>query len=292
MAKVHAHDVRRTGAKAKRWAYPLMVAAIAIVVSACSTPEEKAANYMKDGKELFEKGNYVQAGLEFRNALQLNNKLADAWLYLGKIELRNQKWDNAYQDLTRAVGLDPNNVDALKELGSLQLGAGRLDDAMKTSETVVKLEPKDAGVHTLRGAVMYRLQNLDVAENEAKTALEIDPKHVDAMLLLARVDQSKGDSAAALSVVEKGLGDAPSNIPLQLVKIDILESTGKTDDVIDAYKTLISQHPKERAYRNLLAAYFLRKKQPDQAQQVLEQTVEDFPGEDEAKISVIRFAEQ
>ncbi len=292
MAMGNAHQTKRAGAGTKRWTYPLMAALVALAVSGCSTPEEKAASYLKDGKELFEKGNFVQAGLEFRNALQLNNKLPEAWLYLGKIDLRNQKWDDAYRDLSRAVALDPNNVEALTELGSLQLGAGRLDDAMKTSETVLKLQPKDAGAHTLRGAVMYRLQNLDMAETEAKAALEIDPKHVDAMLLLARINQSKGDTAAALSVVDKGLVDAPTNIPLQLVKIDILETAGKTDEVIAAYKTLIAQHPKERAYRNLLAAHYLRHKQPDQAQQVLEQTVQDFPGEDDAKIAVIRFAAQ
>ena len=292
MAKRNAYENRRLGTGAQRWKRPLLVAAVALIVLGCSTPEEKASSYLKDGKDLFEKGNYAQAGLQFRNALQMNGKLPEAWLYLGKIDLRNQKWDDAYKDLSRAVALDPNNTEALAELGSLQLGAGQVQDAMKTSESLLKLEPKNAGAHTLRGAVMYRLQNLDMAENEAKAALDIDPKHVDAMLLLARVDQSKGDADAALKVIKEGLAQNATNIPLQLVQIDILEAEGKSDEVIAAYETLIQQSPKERAYRNLLAAHYLKHKQPEQAQQVLEQAVADFPDEADAKIAVIRFAER
>jgi tetratricopeptide (TPR) repeat protein len=292
MAKENAYEDRRLSKGLSRWKRPLIVAAVALIALGCSTPEEKAASYVKDGKELFQKGNYAQAGLQFRNALQLNNKLPDAWLYLGKIDLRNQKWDDAYKDLSRAVALDPNNTEALKELGSLQLGAGQVQDAMKTSESLLKLEPKNAGAHTLRGAVMYRLQNLDMAESEAKAALQIDPKHVDAMLLLARVDQSRGDADGALKVIKEGLAQNATNIPLQLVQIDILEAQGKSDEAVAAYNALIQQNPKERAYRNLLAAHYLKHKQPEQAQQVLEQAVRDFPDEVDAKIAVIRFAER
>ncbi len=292
MTKLNWTGNRGMKDSAGRWISTLVMAAVVTVAMGCSSPEQKAASYMKDGKDLFEKGKYVQAGLQFRNALQINDKNADAWVYLGKIDMRAQKWDQAYAELKRAISIDPKNTDALAELGALQLGANQLDDAMTTSKSLLKLAPKSAAAHTLRGAVMYRLQNLDQARDEAKAALDIDPGHVDALLLLARIDQTKGDSKAALAVIDGGLAKNPKNVPLQLVKIDILEAMNKTDEVVAAYKALIAQNPKERSYRNLLAAHYLKRKQTDQAQQVLEQTVQDFPDQVDAKLAVIRFAAQ
>jgi tetratricopeptide (TPR) repeat protein len=270
----------------------LAVGVVGFIVVGCSSPEEKAASYVKDGKELLAKGNYVQAGLQFRNALQINNKLTDAWLNLAKVDLHDQKWNDAFRDLNRVVQLDPNNTEALSDLGGLQLSANQLDDAMKTSDTLLKAAPNDASAHSLRGAVMYRLQNLDKALDEANAALKIDPGHVDAILLAARVYQAKGNPDKALMTIEEGLAKNKNNVPLQLVKIDILESQNRTEDAVDAYQALIKQYPKELSYRNLLANHYLKRNQPNRAEQVLEQTAEDFPDRNDAKIAVIRFAEQ
>jgi tetratricopeptide (TPR) repeat protein len=281
-----------TSTGAMRRTLALVIGMVGFVVVGCSSPEEKASSFVKDGKELLEKGNYVQAGLQFRNALQINSKLPEAWLSLAKIDLHDQKWDDALRDLNRVIQLDPNNKEALADLGGLQLGANQLDDAMKTSETLLKVAPDDASAHSLRGAVMYRLQNLDKALDEAEAALKIDPGHVDAILLAARIYQAKGDPDKALSMIEDGLAKNAENVPLQLVKIDILESQNKAEQAVDAYQSLIKQYPKELSYRNLLANHYLRRKQPDQAEHVLEQAAEDFPDRNDAKIAVIRFAEQ
>jgi predicted Zn-dependent protease len=265
---------------------------IGFVLLGCSSPQEKAAKYIKDGKELFEQGNLVQANLQFRNALQIDDKLGDAWLYLAKIDLHDQKWDQAYRDLNRVIQADPGNKEALAQLGGLQVAANQLDDALKTSDALLKVAPNEAATHTLRGAVMFRLQNTDMAYDEAQEALRLEPGNVDATLLLARVDQSKGDSDAAIAAIADGLTKNPGNVPLQLVKIDILESQSKPDAVVDAFQELIKQNPKERSFRNLLATHFLRHGQQDKAADVLEQTAKDFPDQADAKLAVIRFAEQ
>ena len=130
------------------------------------------------------------------------------------------------------------------------------------------------------------------ALDEANTALKIDPGHVDAILLAARVYQARGNPDMALMTIEEGLAKNKNNVPLQLVKIDILESQNRTEDAVDAYQALIKQYPKELSYRNLLANHYLKRNQPNRAEQVLEQAAEDFPDRNDAKIAVIRFAEQ
>ena len=56
--------IASTGATRRTLA--LVIGMVGFVVVGCSSPEEKASSFVKDGKELLEKGNYVQAGLQKR----------------------------------------------------------------------------------------------------------------------------------------------------------------------------------------------------------------------------------
>ena len=66
----------------------VMVLGLIFVMLACATMEEKRDHYMAQGKASFEKGDFITARLHFKNALQLDPKLAEGYLWLGKTELR------------------------------------------------------------------------------------------------------------------------------------------------------------------------------------------------------------
>jgi Tfp pilus assembly protein PilF len=63
----------------------LMVA----ILAACGGPEEKKLKFYNKGKELYEKGDYVKAKLEFKNAVQIDPKYVDAYYMLGIIALKS-----------------------------------------------------------------------------------------------------------------------------------------------------------------------------------------------------------
>jgi len=54
---------------------------LATVLVACGGPEEKKEKFFKKGRILYEKGDYVKARLEFKNAIQVDPKLVEAALY-------------------------------------------------------------------------------------------------------------------------------------------------------------------------------------------------------------------
>ena len=70
----------------------LLVAAI----TACGGPEEKKAKFFNKGKTLYEQGDYVKARLEFKNALQIDPKFADAFYWLGMTELKQRNLKPAF----------------------------------------------------------------------------------------------------------------------------------------------------------------------------------------------------
>ncbi len=59
---------------------------LAAAVVACSRPQEKKKEFFSNGRKLYEDGNYVKARLEFKNALQIDGKFADAYYWLGLTE--------------------------------------------------------------------------------------------------------------------------------------------------------------------------------------------------------------
>ena len=74
---------------------------------ACSSPEEKAAGYIQNANSLFQDNNLKKAELEYRNALQVNQNLPDAWYGLARIHESKQEWQKAYSALTKVREMSP-----------------------------------------------------------------------------------------------------------------------------------------------------------------------------------------
>ena len=89
---------------------PLVVLAIcliALIVSGCGSPEEKKMKFYGKGKALYEKGDYVRAKLEFKNAAQIDPKYSDAYYMLGLTALKQGSLREAYGNLSKAVDSTP-----------------------------------------------------------------------------------------------------------------------------------------------------------------------------------------
>src|SRR5258708_12795000 len=70
--------------------FTVLIAA-ALLLGACTTPEKAKAQYVARGQALLKDKKFQEASLEFRNALQIDEKLADAHWGLA----------NAYEGLHR-----------------------------------------------------------------------------------------------------------------------------------------------------------------------------------------------
>ena len=82
---------------------------LAITVTACSGPEEKAMKFFEKGKALYEGGDYIKARLEFKNTLQIDPNFARGYYMLGMVEMRP----------LGAVHLPPRVEDEIQPLASL-----------------------------------------------------------------------------------------------------------------------------------------------------------------------------
>ncbi len=131
------------------------------IVAGCSGPEAKKMKFYNKGKALYEKGDFVKANLEFKNAIQIDPKFADSYYMIGMVSMKTGNFNSAFGNFSKAADLDPNHVKAQVEIGKLYLLGKAPDKAMEKAELVLKTDPKNEDAHLLKAAVFLIRKEYD-----------------------------------------------------------------------------------------------------------------------------------
>jgi tetratricopeptide (TPR) repeat protein len=95
---------------------------IIVVSVSCGGPEQKKAKFYNKGKALYEKGELVKAKLEFKNAIQIDPKYADAYYMLGMVALKSGDYRGAYRDLLQSCRTIPSTLGRSDTIGQVSAG--------------------------------------------------------------------------------------------------------------------------------------------------------------------------
>lgn len=90
--------------------------------------------------------NYDEAILDYTKALQINDKMTDAYYNRAKIllsrkDIENPDINRAIADLEKALELDPNFVDALYAMGAAQKKVENYHKALESLNKAIELQP-------------------------------------------------------------------------------------------------------------------------------------------------------
>jgi tetratricopeptide (TPR) repeat protein len=239
----------------KRWICWSLILALGLSVAACSSPEERAQAHYQSGKELLQSGEFIKAGLEFRNALKYNEKLADAWYGLAAVEEKNANWPLVADSLRRVVELDNKNIKALIKLAKLQLASNQLDEALKNVNAANGLKKDDTDILALRAAVLFRLNDKEGAKADAERALALNSDNPDAHAVLAAEQIAAGNLTAALRFVDRGLAGNPNNLGLLMFKLKIFEDNKDDKNLEAVLRQIIAANPESKEMRQALLAF-------------------------------------
>ena len=123
----------------------LILMALLLAVGCSQSPEKKAAKHLKKGEEYIKASKYREAVIEFKNALQATPRNAQAHYQAGLVYIRLGGMSNlqtAFQELSKAVGLDPNILDAQIKLGEMYVISREAEKAREKAEFVLSKDPK------------------------------------------------------------------------------------------------------------------------------------------------------
>ena len=263
-----------------------------LFLAGCSSPEQRAEAHYQSGDQLIAKGEYVQAGLEFRTALKYNEKLSPAWYGLALVEEKAGNVRGAIGALQRVVELDPKNVDAKVKLATYLLALGDTDQALIHANAANELRKDDSLILALRAAVLFRLNDREGSKAEAERSLAINPDNPDAHGILAAIDLANGNNAGAMVFVDRGLKSDPKNLGLLLFKSRLYE-VAKDDPNFEAtIRRAIVAQPQLLELRKALLSFLLNRKRPQEAEVEMRALVAAKPDSKDYALGLVNFVIQ
>ncbi len=169
----------------------IAIAAVAILIGACTTPEKAKAQHVARGQALLKDKKFQEAALEFRSALQIDEQLADAHWGLAQVYEGLQRYQEAFEEMKTTAELDQNNLDVRVKLGNYYLmgsqqSAAAVSEAERLAKEILQKNPNHIEGHILMGSVLFAQDHKNEALAELNRAIEIDPQRVESYLSLAR----------------------------------------------------------------------------------------------------------
>ncbi|MCO4757513.1 MAG: tetratricopeptide repeat protein [Oceanospirillaceae bacterium] len=136
-------------------------------------------------------------------------------LYTRAMLLEATDFDRAEIDLRRILDIEPNSSLALNALGyTLTVRTERYDEAYQLISRALEMRPNDPAIIDSMGWVLFKLQRYDEAVEYLLRAYEAIPDGEVASHLI-QAYWAKGDKDKALALLQQGLNKSPDNSHLQ-----------------------------------------------------------------------------
>jgi len=220
----------------------------------CADLDEKKAEHYQKGIEYATVENYKAAIIEFRNAIQIDPKYADARYQLGLAYIKTGQPRKAFKELERAGSLDPQNTDAL----------------IKTAE-------------------MYLLgKNLKESREKIRKILEVDNNFADAYALLAYIELAENNIEAAEKSIGQAIALNPEESRYYIIHARALSAANRIEEAENALKKAVEINP-ESSNLNELVAFYVKQKNDSRAEQILQRFLAENPDTPEAYLDLARF---
>lgn len=283
--------------------------------TACNrTPQEKAARFLKSGHDYMARKDYARAALQFRNAVKLLPKDAEAEYQLGLAYLSGGDLNQAVAALFRATQLDPKhlgarvklaevmarsgdpgivqegqarlrallattpgNIDALNALALSELQAGELQDAERHLREALQRFPSNLASTVALAGLYLKRQDVKDAEDLLKTARSTAPQSADVQQALGEFYILTGRWSDAESAFQNALRMSPNDVRSLLGFGAVEARLNKRHEAEKVYRRL-SDLPDPR-YQHLHAAYLFAEGQREAALTEFDKLAKKLPGD-------------
>jgi tetratricopeptide (TPR) repeat protein len=248
----------------------LLLAAI-FAISGCTNPEKAKIAHVQKGEVYLKDEKFQEASLEFRNAIQIDEKLAAAHWGLARAYEGLQRFQETFEELRKTTELDQENLDARVKLGNYYIAAAKghselVAEAERLAKQILEKNSNHIEGHILMGSVFYAQNEREKAFSEINHAIELEPKRVESYLSLARFYIVTNDKAKAEETFQRAIS---VNNNSGLAHTEYGKYLAQLNRLIDAESELskaVEAEPTNRTSRFVLASFYLVNKQFDKAE--------------------------
>ncbi len=298
---------------------------IVLSLAACSSPEKKAANHLQKGEDYFKSSQYVEASLEFKNAIKFNGKdakghydlglayysmggisnlrlafqefnravsldqnLASAQLKIGELYLLSHEFDKAREKAEIVLNKDKGNIDARVLLASIVASKSGAKKALPMMEEVLKSNPGTIRPYIIAAGMYLSLKDRSSAEKTFRQALEVKKDALEPRYALASLYVSEGRRVEAENELKKAVELNPGDQGALANLANFYASAGRFAEAEKAYQAAVDLKPENPNGYLLFSRFYLATKRAQNAQDILKKGIDRNP---DAKILRASLAE-
>ena len=244
---------------------------VALAMGACTSPAKAKARYLSRGEALLKDKKFQEASIEFRNALQLDERLAGAHWGLAQAYEGLQRYQEAFEEMRKTAELDPNNLDVRVKLGGYYLvgskqSSAALGEAERLAKEVLQKNPNHIEGHILMGNVLFAQNHPHEALAELNHAIQLDTKRVESYLSLARFYMSVNDGGKAEETFQRAISVNGTSALAHSEYGKFLAQSNRPDAAEAEFRKAVDAEPANRDARFVLASFYLVNKQFDKAE--------------------------
>ncbi|HKE58530.1 MAG TPA: tetratricopeptide repeat protein [Pyrinomonadaceae bacterium] len=241
-------------------------------LSGCTNPEKAKAEHLAKGDAYLKDSKFQEASLEYRNAIQIDGKLAAAHWGLARAYEGLQRFPEMIDELKKTVDLDGNNLEARIKLGNYYLAAGKgkpeiIAEADRLAKEILQKDPNNIEGHILMGSVLFAQEQKDKAVAELNRAIELDPKRIESYLSLARFYIVTQELAKAEELFKKAISIDGNSALAHTEYGKFLVAANRPTEAEAELKKGVEVAPTDRQARFVLASFYLVNKQLDKAEE-------------------------
>ena len=132
--------------------------------------EQKTAIHLFKGISYGNKNQYDKAISHFTQAIEINPKLALAYINRGLCYDEKGQHDEAISDYIKAINLNPNSAWAYENRGVSHRKKGQYDKAIADFTRVIEINPRDADAYYNRGLAYFSKRDYEKAWDDVHKA--------------------------------------------------------------------------------------------------------------------------
>jgi len=224
--------------------------AIALLTKALEAEQNFALARVALGISLYATSNRWKASGEFRKAIQIDPKLAEAHRRLGDMMVSSPRrpYDQAILAYAAALEIWPDYVEARVGIGDARQAKGQFDEAIEEYKKALALEPESARVHYGMGKIYYNEKQLyHEAVAAYQQAIALDPRLLDAYLSLGEMYEEKGLYKEAVASYDRVLSMEPKHpgatygLALSYERLDVKKAMEQWERYIELASSLPSE---------------------------------------------------
>ncbi len=241
-------------------------------------------------------GNLDEALAAAEKAVEANDRVDYAHRVKGEVLLAMNRLDDAKASFTRDRELNPGRPQTAQMIANIWFMQEDYEKAREFFEKAILAAnvgnypittygPLFAGL----GEVDLREEKMDLAVTHFGQAIASDPGYVDSFMSLASalIDEGRGDEA--LAFCDKILSERPEFAVYKLMRVEILDMLGRSDEALRAIQELVKFSPNAPNTFLVAGRVFNNNKYTEQADLSFKRAVELAPRLEKAQVAHVEF---